>query len=337
MLRRNQSDTGEKKSSVESLGMKVKPRSVVVSLMGPTACGKTALSLALAARFPFEIINVDSTQVYQGLDIGSGKPDRTAREKTPHHLIDFLDPASVYSAAQFREDALKLISEITQRNRIPLLVGGTMLYFKALQEGLSDLPAADPMIRSQLEKKGKALGWSALHQQLKKIDPITADRLSPTDPQRIQRALEVYEITQKPLSFWLSQPKAPSPYQFINIALLPVTTARESLHQQIAKRFDHMLEVGLIREIEGLLKRGDLQDLPCLRAVGYRQGVDYLLGNLTWEHMRAQGIAATRQLAKRQLTWLRHWPSLIESMDFADPNLVDRVSDFLHSQERVRY
>ncbi len=302
----------------------------VICLLGPTASGKTALALELAAHFPIEIINVDSAQVYQGMEIGTGIPEKEIRDKIPHHLIDFLDPATPYSAAQFRQDALKCIAEILKRQHIPLLVGGTMLYFKALQSGLAPLPGSDPSVRAALQLLLQKEGLPHLYQKLQQIDPSTSQRLAPTDPQRILRALEVHIITQKPLSYWLSQQQILKPdYHFINVALIPLTTPRMVLHQRIEKRFDEMLKAGLVEEVMKLKKREDLNaNLPALRAVGYRQVWQYLQEDITFAQMREQAIAATRQLAKRQLTWLRHWGSCIE-FDFLDKDLVGKISDLL--------
>lgn len=302
----------------------------IVCLLGPTASGKTALALALAADLPIEIINVDSAQVYRGMEIGTGMPDKPIREIIPHHLIDFLDPKTPYSAAQFREAALSLISDILKRKKIPLLVGGTMYYFKALEEGLAELPASDPIIRSEIQQLLQKEGLAFLYQKLQQVDPASAHRLAPTDTQRIMRALEVYELTQKPLSYWFShQKKNESEYEYVNVALIPLETSRSVLHQRIASRFDAMLEQGLVEEVKALKARGDLDpSLPSIRAVGYRQVWQYLQGDISFELMREQAIAATRQLAKRQLTWLRHWGNCI-NIDFLDINAKKILSDLL--------
>jgi tRNA dimethylallyltransferase len=302
----------------------------VMCLLGPTASGKTALALNLATILPIEIINVDSAQVYQGMEIGTGVPDKKIRAQIPHHLIDFLDPATPYNAAQFREDALVIIEQIFSRGKIPLLVGGTMYYFKALQQGLAPLPQADPVVRAKFTALLHERGLSFLYEQLQQIDPLTAKRLAPTDSQRIQRALEVYAITQKPLSYWLSQQTAiQAEYVYINVALMPLNTSRAWLHQRIEKRFDEMLALGLIEEVTRLKQRPDLNlTLPAIRAVGYAQVWQYLQGELTYEAMREKAIAATRQLAKRQLTWLRHWPNCLY-FDFLDPNLIEKMRDLL--------
>lgn len=306
--------------------------SPIICLLGPTASGKTNLSLALARQFPIDIINVDSAQIYQGLDIGSGKPCLNTRREVPHHLMDILDPAQPYSAAQFCQDAIKTISECIARGRIPLLVGGTMLYFKALQEGLSDLPESSPTVRQQLDLKVQEEGLGALYQQLQMIDPQRALQIKSTDPQRILRALEIYEISGKTMTEWLSLPKVAShQYAFLNIGLVP-DSSRELLHQRIRDRFDQMLIDGLINEVQALYQRGDLHDsMPAIRAVGYRQVWQYLDGKLSYEAMREASIAATRQLAKRQLTWLRKWPDLIQ-LELDDPQLLTKVEQLFSQQ-----
>lgn len=303
---------------------------IVICLMGPTASGKTDLAVNLSEHFASEIINVDSAQIYQGMDIGSGKPSLQIRQKVPHHLMDFLDPKIPYNAAQFRHDAIACINEILERGKVPILVGGTMLYFKVLQQGLSSLPEANDALRKRLEAWADREGWAALHKALYQIDPLTANRIKPNDSQRIQRALEIAEITGKPMSFWLSQPKAdPLPFEFLNIALIPVTTPRAVLHERILLRFDAMLENGLVAEVEKLFRRGDLNDsLPAIRSVGYRQVWQYLMGQLSYDEMHEKAVAATRQLAKRQLTWLRQWP-MLTTFDFLAPGLSESVLDFL--------
>jgi len=306
----------------------------IINLMGPTASGKTSLALMLAKHLPIEIINVDSAQIYQGMDIGTGKPSYDERAEIPHHLMDMLDPKTAYSAAEFQKDAIALITDILKRNKIPLLVGGTMLYFKALQEGLSLLPACDSAVRMRLAKEGEAMGWEVLYQKLLEKDPLCAKRISPSDPQRLSRALEVLEVTGKPMSFWLAQPKPSlSNYRFINIGLIPIQTSRSQLHERIEKRFDMMLEQGLIAEVEKLFARIELSlSLPSIRAVGYRQIWYYLLKHITYEEMREKAIAATRQLAKRQLTWLKSWPNLM-AFDFLDPQLFEKVNEVFSAQQ----
>ena len=295
--------------------------------MGPTASGKSALALALAARFPVEIVSVDSAQVYRGMDIGTAKPDAATRARVPHHLVDLLDPTEAYSAARFRADALSAIAAIRARGRVPLLVGGTMLYFKALAEGLSALPAADPALRARLDARASAAGWPALHAELARIDPATAARVAPTDAQRIQRALEVHALTGTPLSRLLGVREADGALgPAVAVALLPPDRAR--LHAAIARRFDAMLAAGLVDELAALRRRYALTpELPAMRCVGYRQAWEYLDGAIDAATLRAKGIAATRQLAKRQFTWLRAWPAT--PFDAESPGLADAVAALL--------
>ncbi len=301
----------------------------IICVMGPTACGKTSLAIELAKSLPIEIINVDSAQIYQGMNIGTGKPSTAILKEIPHHLMDFLDPAIPYSAAQFRQDAIRLVQEIQQRNAVPLLVGGTMLYFKILQEGINDLPDRNDVVRANIEEMANQIGWADLHQRLATIDPIRAQNIKPTDTQRIQRALEIIEITGQPMSHWLNQPKKPLDYEFINIGLMPVDSARSVLHQNIADRFDLMINQGLIEEVQSLKARGDLDmSMSSMRSVGYRQVWEYLQREITFDEMREKAIAATRQLAKRQLTWLRRWTQLL-SYDFQDTNLQKKVHEII--------
>jgi tRNA dimethylallyltransferase len=277
-----------------------------IFLMGPTAAGKSAFAIELAHHIPAEIISVDSAMVYRGMDIGTGKPTIAERQGVAHHLIDIRDPADTYSAAEFARDASKLMAEISERGRIPLLVGGTMLYFRALQHGLSALPAADPYTRSSLLAEGQKLGWEAMHQRLVQIDPKSAARIHQNDPQRIQRALEVYVLTGQPMSsFFLTPTEAlAEQYHIHSFALSP--TERQVLHQKIEQRFHQMLKAGLLAEVEVLFKRSDLnRDMPSMRAVGYRQIWGHLAGEYPFEEMVYKATVATRQLAKRQLTWLR--------------------------------
>ena len=276
-----------------------------IFLMGPTASGKTAVALELATRFPVEIISVDSAQVYRDLDIGTAKPTAAERAAAPHHLIDIIDPTQSYSAAQFRADAARLMREIVARGRVPLLTGGTMLYFKALREGLSDLPEADAKVRAALEAEAKEKGWPALHAELAQVDASTAARLKPNDAQRIQRALEVFLITGKPMSALQGARIADSlPFRFMPVALIP--SDRAVLHKRIEQRFAAMLAAGLVDEVAGLQKKYVLNaDLPSMRCVGYRQAWEHLDGAYDRATLRDKGIYATRQLAKRQLTWLR--------------------------------
>lgn len=284
----------------------------VICIMGPTASGKTGLAVELTEHLPAEIISVDSVMVYRDMKIGSALPDEATLAKAPHRLVDFLDPAVAYSAARFREDALREIAEVQANGHIPILVGGTMLYFRALLHGLSELPAADEAIREKLESEAKELGWEAMHDRLKQLDPVAAARIHPNDPQRIQRALEVYEASGISLTEWhQKQTKSAFAWPVIKIALLPAD--RALLHENIALRFHQMLEQGLIGEVEQLYARGDLDlNKPSIRAVGYRQVWEYLAGNLDYDSMIEKGIVATRQLAKRQLTWLRSEPDLHE-------------------------
>ena len=276
-----------------------------ILLMGPTASGKSALALEIARRFGCEIVSVDSAQVYRGMDIGTAKPDAATLAVMPHHLVDIVDPHESYSAARFRDDALALMREISERGRLPLLAGGTMLYFRALLEGLADLPEADPAIRLVIDTMAEASGWPALHAELARVDPATAARLAPGDSQRIQRALEVYYITGRTMTELLRKPAhVYFPYRAIRIALAPGD--RAGLHARIAARFEEMLELGLIGELRRLREQYGLEaSMPSMRCVGYRQAWDYLEGAITLGELRDRGIAATRQLAKRQLTWLR--------------------------------
>ena len=283
--------------------------------MGPTASGKTAAALAIAAAIPSEIISVDSALVYRGMDIGTAKPSAAELASVPHHLIDIIDPLDAYSVAQFRTDTLRLVAAISARGKLPLLVGGTMMYFKGLNEGLDDLPTADAAIREQLEQDAARLGWPALHERLREVDPITAARLAPNDAQRINRALEIYQLSGKPMSSLLSgRGKLDLPFSLLPLALEP--SDRAVLHGRIATRFEQMLgqrdDAGLVAEVAGLRARGDLQpNLPSMRCVGYRQTWDYLDGTIDRPTLRDTGIIATRQLAKRQLTWLRAMPERI--------------------------
>jgi tRNA dimethylallyltransferase len=293
--------------------------------MGPTASGKTAVALELASRFPLEIVSVDSAQVFIGMDIGTAKPDRATLEAFPHHLIDLVTPEESYSAARFRANALRVMGEITARGKIPLLAGGTMLYFKALREGLSDLPQADAELRRAIDAEAQARGWPALHAELARLDPEAAARLKPTDAQRVQRALEVVRLTGAPLAESLARrTETVLPFRLVQLALLP--SDRAVLHQRIAQRFDAMLAAGLVDELKGLRKKYRLHaGLPSMRCVGYRQVWDYLEGFSDRAALREKGIAATRQLAKRQLTWLRNWPG-IEAFDCLEEDLVSQVA-----------
>ncbi|CAM3458299.1 tRNA dimethylallyltransferase [Bordetella sputigena] len=302
-------------------------RRTILCLTGPTAAGKSAATLALARRWPLEIVNVDSATIYRGMDIGTAKPSAEERARVPQHLLDIRDPAQAYSAAEFRADALRLIDDIHARGRIPLLAGGTMLYFKALRDGLDDLPSADPALRASLEARAAQVGWPAMHDELARLDPVTAARLKPNDSQRIQRALEVCIVSGRPMSSLFRRSAArpapaerngqdPAPHRepeqardhhYVTISMEPAD--RAALHARIAQRFDTMLEQGLVDEVAALRARGDLHTgLPSVRCVGYRQIWAYLDGEIDLPTAREQGIAATRQLAKRQITWLRAQP-----------------------------
>ena len=294
----------------------------VILLMGPTAAGKTDLAIEAAETLPVELINVDSALVYRGLDIGAARPSDQELARAPHRLLGFRDPAEPYSAADFRADALDQIEAITAAGRIPLLVGGTMLYFKALVEGLAPLPEADPAVRADIAALAERDGWPAVHQALAEVDPASAERLKPTDRQRLQRALEVYRLTGRPLSAFhgehdtAAEPLADGFYRFPGLARpvlsLAVAPPRQELHRRIEARFHAMLDAGLVEEVAALRARADLHaDLPALKAVGYRQVWQYLEGQWDYMTMAEKGTIATRQLAKRQLTWLRKWPGLI--------------------------
>ena len=277
-----------------------------IFLMGPTASGKTALAINLRKTLPVELISVDSALIYQGMDIGTAKPTAQELAQAPHRLLDILDPAQAYSAADFRRDALAEMAEITVSGRIPLLVGGTMLYFKALLEGLSPLPSADPEVRERIEKQAAEQGWDALHRELALVDPVAAARIHPNDPQRLSRALEVFFISGKTLTELTQTSGEALPYQVHQFAIAPA--GRELLHHRIEQRFHQMLVSGFETEVRALFARGDLHtDMPSIRCVGYRQMWSYLAGEITHDEMVYRGICATRQLAKRQMTWLRGW------------------------------
>ncbi len=307
-----------------------------IFLMGPTASGKTDLALQLVRELPCEIISVDSALIYRGMDIGSAKPSAEILQEYPHHLVDILDPAQSYSAAQFRDDALAAMADITARGRIPLLVGGTMLYYKALIDGLAAMPAADVQVRSALELQAEAEGWAALHAELQSVDPVSAERIHPNDPQRIMRALEVWRVSGQSMTEHRVQQalqkqasnRSHLPYNVATFAIAP--QQRSILHERIAQRFHLMLEQGFIAEVEALRQRGDLHaDLPSIRAVGYRQAWAYLQGDLTYDEMIERGIIATRQLAKRQFTWLRSW----EDIEWLDSLSQDNMS---HTLKRLK-
>lgn len=292
-----------------------------LAILGPTASGKTDLALAIAARFPVEIVSLDSAQVFIDMDIGTAKPDRETLVRFPHHLIDLITPEETYSAAQFRADALRIMAEITARGHVPLLVGGTMLYFKALTAGLADLPPADPALRAAIDAAAAVQGWPALHAELARHDPATAARLAPTDAQRIQRALEVLRLTGKPLGdFFASQTAAPLPYHLLTLAL--AAPERKILHERIASRYAAMLDAGLVDEVVALRRKYRLSaELPAMRCVGYRQVWQLLENQLPAAELLERGTIATRQFAKRQLTWmraLRESGTLDHEMDLAE-------------------
>ncbi len=311
-----------------------------IFLMGPTASGKTDLAIELARVLPCEIVSVDSALVYRGMDIGTAKPSSELLGEFPHRLIDIRDPAESYSAAEFRSDALAAMAEITAAGRIPLLVGGTMLYFKALLEGLADMPSADPAVRAQLEAQAAAEGLAALHAELARVDPESAARIHPNDPQRLVRALEVYRVSGLSMSehrrrqllqnLHAATPQGQAlPYNVAHLAIAP--GQRPLLHERIARRFRLMLEQGFIAEVEALHARGDLHaGLPSIRSVGYRQAWEYIEGHLSREEMAERGIIATRQLAKRQFTWLRSWSQLHWLDSLACDNLA-RTLKYLHA------
>lgn len=291
---------------------------LAIFLMGPTASGKTDLAIQLRQQLPVEVISVDSALIYRGMDIGTAKPSKAELALAPHRLINICDPAESYSAANFRTDALREMQEISAQGKIPLLVGGTMLYYKALLEGLSPLPSADEKVRSEIEAKAALIGWGGLHQELSKIDPISAQRINPNDSQRINRALEVFYLTGKTLTELTAQKGEALPYDILQFAIAP--EQREVLHLRIEQRFHKMIELGFQQEVEKLYRRPDLnENLPSIRCVGYRQMWEYLRGDYDHDEMVFRGICATRQLAKRQITWLRGWTSPIQWLDSLQP------------------
>jgi tRNA dimethylallyltransferase len=301
-----------------------RPRAQAVALLGPTAGGKSRVALQLAEELALEIVSVDSAQVYRGMDVGTAKPSATERARVAHHLIDLLDPAESYCAARFVRDAREAIAAIRARGRLPLLVGGTMLYAKALRDGLAELPPADRPVRERLAQQAVQCGWPALHERLRAIDPRTAARLAPTDSQRIQRALEVFELTGEPLS-QLQQASSEDPTPLCTIAWMP--SDRAELHRRIEARFDSMLAAGLLDEVRALRQRADLNPaLPSMRSVGYRQAWDHLDGASTLGEFRQAAIAASRQLAKRQITWLR---------SMRDATVIDSLSAGAFAQLRA--
>lgn len=302
-----------------------------IFLMGPTASGKTSVAVELFQRLPVELISVDSALVYRDMDIGTAKPDAATLKQAPHHLIDIIDPTEAYSAAQFRNDALRLMAEITARGKLPVLVGGTMLYFKALQGGLNDLPEADPQTRAALDAEALEIGWPGMHAKLAAIDPETAARLKTTDAQRIQRALEVYALSGKTMAEIFAEEKtqASLPYRLLKLALMP--SDRSVLHVRIAARFEQMLAAGLLDEVRALrVKFPTLHlGLPSMRCVGYRQAWQYLDGEFGMDALREKGIAATRQLAKRQLTWLRGMDDIVE-LDCLSKDLDEKIFTYIN-------
>jgi tRNA dimethylallyltransferase len=303
-----------------------------IFLMGPTASGKTALAIELCRRYPADIISVDSALVYRSMNIGTAKPDAQTLSQAPHALIDMLDPTESYSAAEFRKDALAEMENISGRGRVPLLTGGTMLYFKALSQGLAKLPQASPEVRQAIEQEAAGIGWGALHQRLAGRDPEIALRIHPNDPQRISRALEVIELTGEKMSELQSrQQKQELPYRVLRIIACP--QPRATLHQRIEQRFEQMLEEGFLDEMRALHQRGDLRpEMPSMRCVGYRQAWSFLEDEITFEEMRYKALAATRQLAKRQLTWLRQESDALwydPTVGTAQERVFERVEKFL--------
>lgn len=302
-----------------------------IFLMGPTASGKTGVAVDLVQRMPVELISVDSALVFRDMDIGTAKPDVATLAKAPHHLIDIISPTEAYSAAAFRKDALRLMADITARGKIPLLVGGTMLYFKALREGLSPLPQADAALREQLDAEIAQHGIEHLHAKLAKVDAETAARLHATDTQRVQRAMEIFLVSGKPMSELIKQQEQdPLPYAITPIALIP--SDRAVLHQRIAVRFEQMLKDGLVDELRGLRDKYDLhRDMTSMRCVGYRQAWEFMEGDISKAELSEKGIAATRQLAKRQLTWLRSMPDSI-ALDCLSPDLIGQVARLVETK-----
>ncbi len=327
---------------------------LAICLMGPTASGKTDLAVDLVRHLPCDIISVDSALIYKDMDIGTAKPDRKTLEQAPHRLIDFLDPSESYSVARFYQDALREMQAINEAGRIPLLVGGTMMYFRILRDGIAAMPSADEAVREAINNDALAHGWSYVHKQLAEVDPDAARRIKPSDPQRLQRALEVYRVSGRTLTeLWAEQAKGkvdvskkmetgkaakadytnldvglpPVPFRLLSLAIAPAT--RSDLHERIALRFRQMLDADFVAEVEALYQRGDLSlELPSMRCVGYRQVWDYLEGRLNYEEMIERGIIATRQLAKRQLTWLRSWPN-VHWLQTGDANNLDNALKYV--------
>ena len=300
----------------------------IVCLMGPTASGKTQLAIDLVQRFPFEFISVDSAMIYRGMDIGTAKPTPDILKIAPHRLIDIRDPKDPYSAAQFCADAEREIQAVFKAGRIPLLVGGTMMYFRSLLTGLSDLPSADEVVRAQLLQEAEDSGWAALHRELLSVDPVAAERIHPNDTQRLQRALEVYRVSGKSLSAWQAEGISALNCKSVCIAVSPQD--RAVLHERIALRFDEMLTQGFMAEVDTLYARGDLNlAMPSIRSVGYRQAWESRMGLYPEAEIREKSIIATRQLAKRQLTWLRHWQHELQWFESMDTGLLDKVIQHL--------
>lgn len=299
-----------------------------IFLMGPTASGKTDLAMALYDKLPCDIVSVDSAMIYRDMNIGTATPDAEFLSRYPHRLVDILDPAESYSAADFRKDALEQMAEITAAGRIPLLVGGTMLYYQALVKGLAQLPQADQAIRDRLVAEAEQHGWESLHQRLQQVDPVAAERIHPNDPQRMQRALEVYELTGRSMTeLWQEQEQQKLPYNLMQLCVMP--PERKTIHERIEKRFHIMLEQGFEDEVRALWNRGDLDlQMPSVRCVGYRQMWEYFSGVWDYDTMVEKGIIATRQLAKRQVTWLRSWPDL-HTLASGDPNLTNNALKLL--------
>jgi tRNA dimethylallyltransferase len=299
-------------------------------ITGPTACGKTELALEIAARLPIEIVSMDSALVYRGLDIGTAKPSLAVRSAVPHHLIDILEPNEAYSAGRFARDAAAAIAAIRARGRLPVLVGGTLLYLRALRDGLAALPRADREVRAAIDREAERLGWPELHARLARIDPAAAARIAPSDRQRIQRALEVHELTGRPITELQREASRATGLDIVAVALVPAT--RAALAQRIERRFDAMVEQGFVAEVERLRARGDLNpEMPSMRAVGYRQLWSYLEGECAWPEARSKAITATRQYAKRQLTWLRGDP-LCEPWPAFAPGLAERFLERLAAE-----
>ena len=303
-------------------------RRTVLALLGPTASGKSALAIKAAESLPVEIVSMDSALVYRDMDIGTAKPGAALRARVPHHLIDLIDPDQGYSAGRWRQDAVRVVGEILERKRIPLLVGGTMLYYRALTSGLDELPPADPEVRAQIEAEAARRGWPALHEELQNADPASAARIAPADSQRVQRALEVWRITGKPLSALHGQAARDLPFEVKGLALVP---ERPVLHERIARRFAAMLRLGLVEEVNSLKEKYRLSaSMPSMRAVGYRQVWEYLEGRFDKTALAEKGIVATRQLAKRQLTWLRSFPDVVR-LDAAGQDPAAALQRLLYS------